>query len=203
MATLGVPGVDSVFAFAGEGGLNNNGGGGGPADAIAAAAGELTPGPTARALALEMGLDPATLTGTAILQRLAQRYAEIPAIRDRDLEPGAGPASAKPVHLRLTGVGLCRLREATRLVRAQFDQTPGLTGIDDTLPLRASTGRSMSMSTRPAGSAADVATVGARWCNWLPAASSLTRCGCPLGRRGGNPRPPAGRGSGAVGRSLR
>jgi multidrug efflux pump len=161
MVTLGVPGVDSVFAFAGEGGLNNNGGGGGPADAIGQLQVELTPWADREALALELGLDPASLTGTAILQALADRYAAIPAIRTEISNLAQGPASSKPVHLRLTGADFAALREATRIVRAQFDQTPGLTGIDDTLPLPGIDWQ-IEVDVDAAGRfGADVATVGA------------------------------------------
>jgi multidrug efflux pump len=71
-----------------------------------------------------------------------------------------GPASAKPVHLRLKSNDWTALQEATRMARARFDDTQGLTLIEDTLPLPGIDWQ-IDVDVEKAGRfGADVATVG-------------------------------------------
>lgn len=121
-------GVENVFAFAGEGGLNSNTGGAStPLDTIGQVQFEFSPW-EARAH------DPA-LDGDSILARLGERLNAIPGIRTEILEQARGPASGKPLHFRLKGDDFGALREAVEIVAAKFSQTEGLVDIDDTLPL--------------------------------------------------------------------
>ena len=59
----------------------------------------------------------------------------LPGIKVEILEQTMGPASAKPVKLRITGTDWNDMLKATAIARARFDITEGLTGVDDTLPL--------------------------------------------------------------------
>ena len=116
-------GVRDVFAFAGEGGLNSNTGGSeAPRDTIGQVQLDLE----------EWGTRPG---GDDILDGLQERLDQIPGIRTEILAASRGPASGKPVSLRLAGDNWEELQEATRLVRARFEETPALTLIEDTLPL--------------------------------------------------------------------
>jgi multidrug efflux pump len=160
--TVGTPGVESVFAFAGAGGLNSaNGGGGGPADAVGQLQLEFTRWENRDALAAELGVDRASLAGGAIIETLRARYATIPGIRVEIAELAGGPGASKPVHLRLSGNDWDDLIAATELVRARFDETPGLIEIDDNLPLPGIDWQ-IDVDVEKAGRfGADVATVGA------------------------------------------
>ncbi len=120
---LDTEGVRDVFAFAGEGGLNNNTSGAeAPRDTIGQVQLDLEP----------WGERP---PGNDILDNLQARLDQIPGIRTEILAASRGPASGKPVSLRLSGDNWEDLQEATRTVRARFDATPALTLIEDTLPL--------------------------------------------------------------------
>ena len=159
--TLGVPGIQSVFSFAGAGGLNaNTGGAGGPGDAIGQLQIELVPWEDRPAFARDNDIPLEELGGNYIIERLETELATIPGIRTEILNLAMGPASAKPVHLRLLGNDLDVLTEATNLARAQFDETPGLTLIEDTLPLPGIDWE-LTVDVEKAGRyGADVATVG-------------------------------------------
>ncbi|MCK0139076.1 efflux RND transporter permease subunit [Aliiroseovarius sp. F47248L] len=143
---LSTKGIDSVFAFAGSGGLNQNTGGAmGPRDSIGQLQIELVAWvdrPSIEQDAPLFGLIPFTTTeidpefdGDVVMARLEERLATLPGIRTEVLNLNRGPASAKPVHLRLKGDDWDALEQAANMAIAQFDATPGLTAIEDTLPL--------------------------------------------------------------------
>ena len=125
---LAEPGVDTVFSFAGAGGLNTNtGGASSPLDTVGQIQVEMTP----------WGLrkDNPDLDGDLVLERILARLAALPGIQTEAISQSRGPASGKPVHLRLKGDDFAALTEAVRVVRARFAATEGLTAIEDSLPL--------------------------------------------------------------------
>ena len=143
---LNTPGVQSTFAFAGEGGLlANTGGAGAPLDTIGQAQIELTPWgdrPTIQNTRKILGFIPWTSStmdmaydGNLVLNNLQNRLDVIPGIKTQILNLAMGPASAKPVHLRLKGNDWDDLLTATSLARQKFENTEGLSAIEDTLPL--------------------------------------------------------------------
>ena len=142
-------GVGDVFAFAGDGGLNNNtGGAAAPADTIGQ---------------VQLELDPWGMRepGSVILDRLGRELASIPGIQTEILEQAQGPASGKPVTLRLSGNNWDELLQATRTARAYYDDLDGLTLQEDTLPLPGIDWQ-IDVDVEAAGRfGADVATVGA------------------------------------------
>ena len=133
---ISTDGVQSVFAFAGAGGLNSNTGGGqAPLDTIGQVQIELVPWEDRPAFARANGLDVATLDGDLILDDIQARLNQIPGIRTEILNLAMGPASGKPVHLRLSGNDWEELQTAVAIANERFAATPGLIDIDDTLPL--------------------------------------------------------------------
>ncbi len=156
------PGIQSIFAFAGAGGLNQNTGGGeGPKDTIGQLQLELIPWDERAAFARANDLDPDTLDGDLVLDRLEEKLAELPGIRTEIFALSGGPAAAKPVHLRLSGPNWAELQEATAIARAQFDATTGLTLVEDSRPLPGIDWQ-IDVDVEKAGRyGADVATVGA------------------------------------------
>ncbi|MFO8125683.1 efflux RND transporter permease subunit [Yoonia sp.] len=125
---LAHPGVITAFSFAGDGGLNTD------------ASGASTPGDTIGQVQLETipwedraGI--AELDGDVVLAELQEQLNTIPGIETEILAQSRGPASGKPVHLRLKSDNWDALRQAAATVRAQFEQTPGLITIEDSLPL--------------------------------------------------------------------
>jgi len=158
--TIGEPGVQSVFAFAGNGGVDRSGGGGGPSDSIGQLQLELVPWNQRQALAATLGLDPAELRGTAVLARLQARYDQLPGVHVSISNLAQGPGASSPLHLRLSGQDWDALVAATRAVRAGFDAMPGLVTVEDTLPLPGIDWR-IDVDVAAAGRfGADVATVG-------------------------------------------
>ncbi|MEM0943836.1 MAG: efflux RND transporter permease subunit, partial [Pseudomonadota bacterium] len=143
---LQVPGIASVFAFSGEGGLSNPGSDG-PRDTIGEIQFELVNwrqrGP-----------------GQPILDAVRAAVADIPGIKTEILKQEDGPQQGKPIQLELRSNTWDELLAATAEARARFEATEGLVEIDDTRPLpgiewqitvdRATAGRY----------GADVATVG-------------------------------------------
>ena len=116
-------GVRDVFAFAGDGGLNNNTGGvAAPADTIGQ---------------VQIDLEPwgARRDGNVILDELQTRLSVLPGIRTEILEAAQGPGEGKPVNLRLSGQDFETLEAAAAQARAFFDGLDGLTLIEDTRPL--------------------------------------------------------------------
>ncbi len=151
---LAHPGVDSVFAFAGAGGLNQNTSGAEkPKDTIAQIQLETIPWENRR--------DRPELDGNVIMKELIEALEQLPGIQIEVLGIERGPASNKPVHLRLTGDNWPELLSVTQEMRSVFDQTEGLTLVEDTRPLPGIDWQ-IDVDVEKAGRyGADVATVGA------------------------------------------
>ena len=151
---LAHPGVESVFAFAGAGGLNQNTSGAEkPKDTIAQIQLETIPWENRR--------DRPELDGNLIMKELIAALEELPGIQIEVLGIERGPASNKPVHLRLTGDNWPELLRVTHEMRNVFDQTEGLTLVEDTRPLPGIDWQ-IDVDVEKAGRyGADVATVGA------------------------------------------
>jgi len=142
------PGIQTAFAFAGEGGLDSNTGGAqAPKDTIGQIQLETIPWedrPTLSDTLFTIPLlgyevkretqDPA-FDGDTIIAELTDQLQEIPGIRIELLELARGPSSGKPVHLRLKSDSFTDLITATATAREKFAQTTGLTLIEDTRPL--------------------------------------------------------------------
>ncbi|MBO9466092.1 efflux RND transporter permease subunit [Tropicibacter sp. R15_0] len=158
---LAHPGILNAFAFAGDGGLNNNTGGAQPPnDTIGQVQLETIPWEDRAAYARETGHDLAKLDGDVIIDDLTAKLEKIPGIKIEILAQARGPASGKPVHLRLKGDDWDDLLSATTLAREQYDATPGLTLIEDTRPLPGIDWQ-IEVDVEKAGRyGADVATVG-------------------------------------------
>jgi multidrug efflux pump len=142
------PNIKSAFAFAGDGGLNNNTGGAQPPlDTVGQVQLEIIPWedrPTAYETWFTvplLGYDVRRQItnpdndGDVTINELTASLSKIPGIKIEILALERGPASAKPVHLRLKSNDRQVLRDFTKLARAKFDETRGLTLIEDTLPL--------------------------------------------------------------------
>ncbi|APE43974.1 acriflavine resistance protein B [Sulfitobacter alexandrii] len=168
------PGVQTAFAFAGEGGLDSNTGGAqAPKDSIGQIQLETIPWedrpetvepwftiPFLGATVTRHTQDPA-YDGDVIIDDLTERLQQIPGIQTEILAQSRGPASGKPVHLRLKSDSYTDLVAATESVRAQYERTPGLTLIEDTRPLPGIDWR-IDVDVEKAGRyGADVVTVGA------------------------------------------
>ena len=98
---------------------------------------------------------------TVILDALQAKLDAIPGIRTEILSQDRGPASGKPVNLRLKGDNWADLQEATKTAGAHFETVPGLITIEDTLPLPGIDWQ-IDVDVEAAGRyGADVATVGA------------------------------------------
>ena len=151
---LAHPGVESVFAFAGAGGLNQNTSGAEkPKDTIAQIQLETIPWENRR--------DRPELDGNLIMKELIAALEELPGIQIEVLGIERGPASNKPVNLRLTGDNWPELLRVTQEMRNVFDQTEGLTLVEDTRPLPGIDWQ-IDVDVEKAGRyGADVATVGA------------------------------------------
>jgi multidrug efflux pump len=125
---LAHPGVATAFAFAGEGGLNSNtGGASAPLDTVGQIQLETIPWDDRAGIA--------ELDGDVVLADLSRELAQIPGIRTEILAQARGPASAKPLHLRLKSSDWDTLIAATEQVRRKFEETEGVTLVEDTLPL--------------------------------------------------------------------
>ncbi|MEE4117782.1 MAG: efflux RND transporter permease subunit, partial [Paracoccaceae bacterium] len=169
---LGTPGIETAFAFAGEGGLNSNtGGASGPRDAIGQVQIEMTRWEDRPRISDPLTifglpvLDRATVdpaySGQAIMDDLQARLDRIPGIYTEVTELAQGPASGKPLHLRIKGEDLAELERAVETVRTRFEDTPGLIDLEDTRPLPGIDWE-ISVDVEKAGRyGADVATVGA------------------------------------------
>ncbi|MBY6157379.1 efflux RND transporter permease subunit [Pseudooceanicola nitratireducens] len=148
------PGVMNAFAFAGDGGLNSNTGGAQPPlDTIGQVQLEIIP--------WEDRKDRPDLDGDLVVEELTEAIKDVPGIKVEVLSPNMGPASAKPVHLRIMGDDLDQLRATTAMVRERFETTEGLRLVEDTLPLPGFD-MQIDVDVEKAGRfGADVATVGA------------------------------------------
>ncbi|WP_298261945.1 efflux RND transporter permease subunit [uncultured Litoreibacter sp.] len=144
-----VEGIDSIFAFAGEGGLDTNTGGAtGPLDTIGQ-------------IQIELAEWGHRRDDTEILEEMQAKMDAIPGIYTEILSQDRGPAGGKPVNLRLKGDNWDDLQAATRIARAKFDETEGLITVEDTLPLPGIDWQ-IDVDVEAAGRyKADVATVGA------------------------------------------
>ncbi len=163
------PGVQTVFAFAGQGGLDSNTGGAtAPLDTIGQVQFETIPWedretvtePWAWGL-WDRQVKASEMDGDEIIRQLTTKLKLIPGIKTEILADAGGPASAKPLHLRLKGDDWDALQSAAHTVRDKFEQTRGLTLIEDTLPLPGIDWQ-IDVDAEKAGRfGADVATVGA------------------------------------------
>ncbi|EEB84829.1 efflux RND transporter permease subunit [Roseobacter sp. GAI101] len=125
---LAHPGVSTAFAFAGKGGLDSNTGGAtAPKDSIGQIQLETIPWEDR---ALRPDLD-----GDIVIAELTEQLGAIPGIKIEILAQARGPASGKPVHLRLLSDSFDDLVLSTGLAREAFQKTPGLTLVEDTRPL--------------------------------------------------------------------
>lgn len=147
------PGVRNIFAFAGQGGLNTNTGGGqAPRDAIGQIQFELDN------WRVRAG-DP-DMRGQVILDRMQAELALIPGIVTEFLLQTGGPASSKPVHLRLTGTDFDQLDAAVERVLERMRDEPGLFDLEDSRPIPGIDWQ-IDVDTAMAGRfGADVATIG-------------------------------------------
>ena len=148
------PGVESVFSFAGAGGLNQNtAGASAPKDTIGQIQLETIPWENRRGNS--------DLDGNKIIAELSNALTALPGIEIEILELERGPASPKPVHLRLKGENWNDLLNTTAQMRSIFDQTEGLIQVEDTRPLPGIDWQ-IDVDVEKAGRyGADVATVGA------------------------------------------
>jgi len=142
------PGIKTAFAFAGEGGLSSNTGGASvPLDTIGQIQLETVPWDdrptieeywfTIPILGIDVNRtvkDPAW-DGDLVLDQLTAQLEALPGTRIEILAAARGPASSKPVSLRLKADNWDDLIAATQLARQKFEDTEGLILIEDTLPL--------------------------------------------------------------------
>ncbi len=168
---LGTTGVETAFAFAGDGGLDSNTGGAeSPKDTIGQVQLELVrweDRPRVSSETTLFGIIPFTTTeidpayaGNTVLETLETKLADIPGIQTEILNLSRGPASPKPVALRLKGDNWQDLQAATAIARERFEITTGLADIEDTRPLPGIDWQ-IDVDVEAAGRyGADVATVG-------------------------------------------
>ncbi|MEM1006772.1 MAG: efflux RND transporter permease subunit, partial [Pseudomonadota bacterium] len=163
------PAVINVFAFAGEGGLTqNNGGAQEPADTIGRVQFEIIPWEDRPNISepilgglIDRHFVAPEYDGDFVLAELTGQLAQLPGFEVELLALEQGPASAKPVHLRIKGDGWEELTAATVAAREVFDTTPGMIKVEDTLPLPGIDWQ-IDVDVAKAGRfGADVATVGA------------------------------------------
>ncbi|SHI81467.1 multidrug efflux pump [Shimia gijangensis] len=167
------PGVKTAFAFAGEGGLDSNTGGAqAPKDAIGQIQLETIPWEDRPNIyenwftipvinyAVQRSVKDQAWDGNTVLDELEADLSQIAGVQIEILEASRGPASAKPVHLRVKGDDWDDLIEAATRARAMFDETPGLQLTEDTRPLPGIDWQ-INVDVAQAGRyGADVATVG-------------------------------------------
>ena len=122
------PGVAASFAFGGSGGLNaNTAGAQAPRDAIGQIQFEL--------VNWDDRGDDENLRGQLVLDRMEAQFRAIPGIITEYMIMSGGPASAKPIHLRLIGDEFDTLGQAVEIVSARMAQIGGVVDIEDTRPL--------------------------------------------------------------------
>ncbi|SDZ27514.1 multidrug efflux pump [Jannaschia faecimaris] len=147
LIVLATPGIQSAFAFAGEGGLQSGGPGaaGGPSDTIGQIQIEMVPWedrPTIPEPWFDIFgftvnrsiVDPA-FDGDVIGEQLLVRLRELPGIKVDLSAQDRGPAQGKPVQLRLRGENWEDLQAAASDMAERFATIDGLIDIEDTLPL--------------------------------------------------------------------
>ena len=144
---LGIDGVASVFAFAGDGRLQGQIGSSGPNDAIGQVQIELAPWGERRA-------------GDDIIADIEKAISTVPGVIAELTVQKNGPQQGKPVQFRVLTNDWKTLMDATAAVRTQFESMEGLTNIDDTRPLPG-IDWSIEVDRAMAGRfGADIATVG-------------------------------------------
>ncbi len=162
------PAVINVFSFAGDGGLNTDASGASvPADTVGQVQFEIIPWedrPTATVPMfnglLEREISSPEFDGDLVIDQLNAQMTRLPGFEVEIRPLAQGPASAKPVHLRIKGDDWDMLLQKTELARATFEDTPGLTLIEDSLPLPGIDWQ-INVDVEKAGRyGADVATVG-------------------------------------------
>ncbi|MEX0285920.1 MAG: efflux RND transporter permease subunit [Paracoccaceae bacterium] len=137
------PAVINVFSFAGDGGLNTDASGATlPPDTVGQVQFEIIPWedrPTESEPILGGWIDreisSPDFDGDLVIDQLSAAAAELPGFEVEIRPLTQGPASAKPVHLRIKGEEWEALTSAATTARAQFEETTGLTLIEDSLPL--------------------------------------------------------------------
>lgn len=160
---LAHPGIDTAFAFAGEGGLDSNTGGAQPPkDTIGQIQLETIPWEDRFAYAATHDdVTLAMLDGDVVVEDLTRQLDTLPGVEIEILSQAQGPASAKPVHLRVAGDDWGDLLAAAATARRHFEETQGLVLIEDTRPLPGIDWQ-IDVDVEKAGRyGADVATVGA------------------------------------------
>ncbi|WP_406649662.1 efflux RND transporter permease subunit [Aliisedimentitalea scapharcae] len=164
------PAVINVFAFAGEGGLDTGGPGGGqsPADTVGQVQFEIIPWEDRPTQSepwfyghLTRQVTATDFTGNTVIDELKAELAKLPGFEAELNALEQGPGQGKPIHLRIRGDKWEDLTSSALAARTHFDQTPGLTLIEDTLPLPGIDWQ-IDVDVAKAGRyGADVATVGA------------------------------------------
>lgn len=125
---LAHPGVINAFSFAGDGGLNTDASGASiPGDTIGQVQFETIP--------WEDRADRPDLDGNVVIAELNAAAQTLPGIQVEIKALEQGPASGKPVHLRLKADDWDQLLAVTETTRQKFEQTLGLTLVEDTRPL--------------------------------------------------------------------
>ncbi|MDA9324425.1 efflux RND transporter permease subunit [Amylibacter sp.] len=121
-----IDGIQSAFAFAGDGGLDNNTGGAtAPLDTIGQIQIETTPWEARQG----------SPSGFDILKAVEARIADVPGVQVEILELAQGPASGKPLTLRVKGSNFDDLKTAAGIVRDHYETIDGPIKIEDTRPL--------------------------------------------------------------------
>ena len=120
---LSIEGIESVFSFAGAGGINQNTGGAqAPTDTIGQIQLELAPWEERR-------------KGALIIEDIGAAIEDIPGIKAEILEASQGPADGKPINVRLTGTDWDDLLIAADDVNSYLQTLPNLVDIEDSRPL--------------------------------------------------------------------
>ena len=121
-----IDGIQSAFAFAGDGGLDNNTGGAtAPLDTIGQIQIETTPWEARQG----------SPSGFDILKAVEERIADVPGVQVEILELAQGPASGKPLTLRVKGSNFDDLKIAAGIIRDHYESIDGPVKIEDTRPL--------------------------------------------------------------------
>ncbi|MDK3074121.1 efflux RND transporter permease subunit [Sedimentitalea sp. JM2-8] len=162
------PAVINVFSFAGDGGLNTDASGAQvPPDTVGQVQFEIIPWENRPTVTrtwfggrLEHQESAPAYDGDFVIDQLTAELEKLPGFEAEILPLGRGPASGKPVHLRLKGDDWDALNAATALARSHFEALPGLIKIEDSLPLPGIDWQ-IDVDVEKAGRyGADVATVG-------------------------------------------
>ncbi len=118
---LAVEGLRSVFASAGDSGLDQRGG--------------EAPQDTIGQVQIEMDLCGSECRGAETIAKVEAAIANVPGVIAELAKQEDGPQQGKPVQLRLTSDNWEDLLAATALARERFAQIEGLVNIDDMRPL--------------------------------------------------------------------